>query len=131
MNNIILDKYQLKAVKTNRKKVLVLAGAGSGKTLVIEKRIRYLVNDKKVNPKDILCISFTNDSVNKLKKDLSDVDVNIMTFHKLGLKIIGRKKEVLSEDMLKDIVMDSFSDNALRNYKSFPYNQKSQSLLVA
>lgn len=122
MDNIILDKYQLKAVKTRRKKVLVLAGAGSGKTLVIEKRIRCLVNDKKVNPKDILCISFTNDSVNKLKKDLSDVDVNIMTFHKLGLKIIGRKKEVLSEDMLKDIVMDSFSDYTLLSLFNMPKN---------
>ncbi len=123
MNNIILDKYQLKAVKTKRKTVLVLAGAGSGKTLVIENKIRYLINNEKVNPKDILCISFTNDSVNKLKMDLSDINVDIMTFHKLGLKIIGHKKDVLSENMLKDVITDAFSDYTLLSLFDMPKNE--------
>lgn len=123
MNNIELDKYQLKAVKTKRKRVLVLAGAGSGKTLVIERRIRYLVDDLNVNPKDILCISFTNDSVNKLKKDLFDLNVDIMTFHKLGLKIIGQKKEILSEDMLKDVIIESFSDYTLLSLFDMPKSE--------
>ncbi len=108
-----LDKYQLKAVTSNRKKILVLAGAGSGKTYTIVSRIRYLIKYRNVKPSDILCISFTNDAVNKLKEDLNNKDVEVLTFHKLALKIIGRKKEVLAEDMLTDIIINTFSNDKL------------------
>ena len=108
-----LGKYQLKAVTSNRKKILVLAGAGSGKTYTIVSRIRYLIKYRNVKPSDILCISFTNDAVNKLKEDLNNKDVEVLTFHKLALKIIGRKKEVLAEDMLTDIIINTFSNDKL------------------
>ncbi len=113
INGFKLDKQQLKAVVSKRKNILVLAGAGSGKTLTIVARVKYLINIMKVNPKDILCISFTNDAVDNLKADLNEKDVDVMTFHKLALKVIGRKKEILTEDMLTDIIMDSFSNDTL------------------
>ena len=108
-----LDKYQKKAVKCKRKNILVLAGAGSGKTFIIVSRVKYLIHNLNVDPKDILCISFTNDAVDKLKNDLKDEKIDVLTFHKLALKIIGRKKEVLNEDMLFDIILDSFSNDKL------------------
>ena len=108
-----LDKYQKKAVKCKRKSILILAGAGCGKTFIIVSRVKYLINSLNINPKDILCISFTNDAVNKLKEDLEDDRVEVLTFHKLSLKIIGRKKEVLAEDMLFDIIINSFSNDKL------------------
>lgn len=108
-----LDKYQLKAVISKRKANLVLAGAGCGKTYTIVSRIKYLIKYLNVNPKDILCISFTNDSVNKLKQDLNNFEIEVLTFHKLALKIIGKKKEVLTEDILTDIIINTFSNDKL------------------
>lgn len=108
-----LDKYQKKAVKSKRKKILVLAGAGSGKTFTIVSRVKYLIYNLNVNPKDILCISFTNDAVDKLKDDLKENKVDVLTFHKLALKIIGRKKDVLTQDMLFDIILNTFSNDKL------------------
>jgi len=113
VNGYELDRWQVKAVTSKRKNVLVLAGAGSGKSLTIIGRVKYLVHELNVNPKDILCISFTNDAVNNLKKDLNEKEVDVMTFHKLALKVIGRKKEILAEDMLTDVIMDSFSNDTL------------------
>ena len=107
-----LDKYQFKAVTSKRNVTLVLAGAGCGKTYTITSRVKYLIDYLNVNPKDILCISFTNDAVNKLKDDLNH-EVEVLTFHKLALKIIGRKKEVLAEDMLTDIIINTFSNDKL------------------
>ena len=60
-----LDKYQLKAVTSTRKVTLVLAGAGCGKTFTIVKKIEYLIKILNVNPKSIICISFTNAAVNE------------------------------------------------------------------
>ena len=108
-----LDKYQKKAVKCKRKSILILAGAGCGKTFTIVSKVKYLINNLNINPKDILCISFTNDAVNKLKEDLKENKVDVLTFHKLALKIIKRKKEVLSEDMLFDIIFNTFSNDKL------------------
>ena len=107
-----LDKYQFKAVTSKRKVNLVLAGAGCGKTFTIVKKIEYLINVLSVDPKSILCISFTNAAVDGLKEKINN-KVDVMTFHKLALKIIGKKKEVLTEDMLTDIIMDSFSNEKL------------------
>ena len=112
INGKRLDKSQIKIITSRRKYVLVIAGAGCGKTITIVGKVKYLIGVKKVKPSEILCISFTNDAVNKLKEDLNEKDVDIMTFHKLALKIIGKTYEVLTEDMLKDIIIDTFS-----NYK--------------
>ena len=108
-----LDKNQIKIIKSNRKTILVIAGAGSGKTFTIAAKVRYLIEYKKINPKEILCISFTNESVNSLKKSINNKDVSIMTFHKLALNIIPKRKEILSEDMLTDIIMDTFNYDVL------------------
>lgn len=64
-----LDEEQRRVVYCKNKHVLVCAGAGSGKTLTIIGKIRYLIEEKGVNNKDILVISFTNDTVKSLKKN--------------------------------------------------------------
>lgn len=86
-----LDDEQRRVVYDNSKYTIVIAGAGSGKTLTIIGKIRYLVEIKKINIKDILCISFTKEASNSLKtklKDYYNYDMDVYTFHKLSLKII-------------------------------------------
>ena len=106
-----LNKYQKQVVLTKKKKVLVLAGAGSGKTSTIVMRVKYLLEVLKVDEKSILCISFTNNAVNKLKEETKLS--NVYTFHKLALNIIGNKYEILSEDLLMDIIIKSFGNTSL------------------
>lgn len=108
-----LDKYQLKAVKCKRKNILVIAGAGSGKTHTIVSRVLYLTKMLNVKEQDILCISFTNASCLDLKEKLDNNKIDVLTFHKLALKILGNKKELLTEDMLTDIIIDTFNNDKL------------------
>lgn len=115
-----LNKYQKRAVLTKRKNVLVLASAGTGKTSTIVMRVKYLIDVCNVKPEEILCISFTNDAVNSLKEKLKIK--NVFTFHKLALSIIGNKYEILSEDMLMDIIINSFTNKALFSIYNMPYN---------
>lgn len=110
---IKLDKYQLKAVKCKRKNILVIAGAGSGKTHTIVSRVLYLTKTLNVKEQDILCISFTNASCLDLKEKLDNNKIDVLTFHKLALKILGNKKELLTEDMLTDIIIDTFNNDKL------------------
>ena len=128
INGYELDKAQVKAVTSKRQRILVLAGAGSGKSLTIIGRVKYLIHELNVNPKDILCISFTNDAVNNLKNDLNEKEVDVMTFHKLALKVIGRKKEILTQDMLTDVIMDTFSNDTL--FGLFGMSKKDMYVLV-
>ena len=62
-----LDKQQLDIVFNNDKYLLVVAGAGSGKTLTILGKIKYLIEELNINEDEILCISFTNAATNSLK----------------------------------------------------------------
>lgn len=118
-----------KIITSKRKNILVIAGAGCGKTYTIVKKVNYLINNLKENPKKILCISFTNEAVNKLKKDINNKNVEVLTFHRLALKIMGKSKEILSEDMLIHIVLDSFSNNILLGL--YKMNKESMCLLIA
>ena len=86
-----LDKQQQDIVLDDSNHLLVVAGAGSGKTLTILGKIYYLVEKKKVSPDEILCISFTRASANSLKEKIEkefSYQMPIYTFHKLALEIL-------------------------------------------
>lgn len=82
-----LNPEQLKAVKINRGPILILAGAGSGKTRVITYRIAYLINEQKIPPYNILAVTFTNKAADEMKSrlvrmlDCSESEIWVKTFH--------------------------------------------------
>ncbi len=71
--------------------LLINAGAGSGKTLTMIGKIRYLIEYLQYSPSDILCISFTNNTTKNLQEKLQkyyNYNLEVYTFHKLSLEII-------------------------------------------
>ena len=119
----VLDHQQQSVILSENKHLLVVAGAGSGKTLTIIGKIFYLVKYKRVDPEEILCISFTRDSTNslreKLKKELS-CDIDVYTFHKLGLTILQRHKEkcdIADSELLKNIIEEFLNIDILSSEK--------------
>ena len=98
----ILDDEQKKAALFNKTNSIIIAGAGSGKSLTMVGKIKYLVLYKHIPLKNILCITFTNNAAksleNKIKKELNQ-DTTVYTFHKLAL-------EILKEHKLKYSIID-------------------------
>lgn len=104
-----LDKYQIEAVH-NIGNTLLIAGAGSGKTTTILKRIEYLIESNIFKVDEILVISFTNKSVDDLKKRCK-YQVNIKTFHKLAMEILEEYNinyKLVSEDYLLFLTNEFF-----------------------
>ena len=90
-----LNPQQLAAVKHTDTPLLVLAGAGSGKTGVITQKIAYLINEKGYSPRSIVAVTFTNKASlemrTRLRKQLDARilrQLSISTFHRLGLTIL-------------------------------------------
>lgn len=105
VNGHSLDDIQRNIVLSEEDSTLVLAGAGSGKSLTILGRILYLVKGG-VNPSDILCISFTNMACDSLRKSLfrCGIGMDVYTFHKLGLNILrssGFDTRLVNDDVLE------------------------------
>lgn len=95
--NESLNPEQMLAVKYIDGPLLVLAGAGSGKTRVIIKKIAYLIQKYEYKPHSICAVTFTNKAANEMKKrvtaelkNLPHRGLKIATFHTLGLTIIKR-----------------------------------------
>lgn len=91
----LLNNSQLTALKQINGAVMVLAGAGSGKTRLVTYRIAHLIKNLNVRPENILAITFTNKAANEMKERLSQMvaeveDIWISTFHSMCVKILRR-----------------------------------------
>jgi superfamily I DNA/RNA helicase len=85
---------QKKAIISPAEKILCVAGAGSGKTTVLTKRIEYLVKLRGVDPKKILAITFTRKARQEMISRLSNSDVAIETFNSFCEKQLQRHQDV-------------------------------------
>ncbi|MBP2025813.1 DNA helicase PcrA [Peptoniphilus stercorisuis] len=99
MNYNNLNDRQNEALLQTEGPLLILAGAGSGKTKVVTSKIAYLIDEKKVYPSKILAITFTNKAANEMKErvaSLINVDVDAMwigTFHSICVRVLRRNIE--------------------------------------
>jgi DNA helicase-2/ATP-dependent DNA helicase PcrA len=91
-----LNTEQLAAVLHDQGPVLVIAGAGTGKTQVITRRIAHLISTKKAQPHEILAVTFTDKAARQMEERLDlilpygIVDTKVMTFHSFGSEILER-----------------------------------------
>jgi len=98
-----LNEQQREAVTSGDGPLLILAGAGSGKTRVIAHRIAYLIAERGIWPRNILAVTFTNKAAEEMRKRvnklLEGLEIGsgplISTFHSLCVRILRRDIEAL------------------------------------
>jgi DNA helicase II / ATP-dependent DNA helicase PcrA len=110
-----LNPEQRRAAETIEGPVLILAGAGSGKTRTITYRIAHMVDNLGIGPKSILAVSFTNKAAREMKERVSNLlttrktrKMTLSTFHSLGVKIL--KKEITKLGYYKNFSIFDSSD---------------------
>ena len=100
----MLNSMQKEAVLCTEGPLLILAGAGSGKTRALTCRIAYLLEEKQVHPWNILAITFTNKAAGEMRERVDRLSredaagVWVSTFHSLCVRILRRHIEVLGYD---------------------------------
>jgi DNA helicase II / ATP-dependent DNA helicase PcrA len=94
-----LNDMQQAAVKATDGPLLIMAGAGSGKTRVLTHRIAYLMTEKQIAPWNILAITFTNKAAREMKERIQRIlgpgadDIWISTFHSMCVRILRRDSD--------------------------------------
>jgi DNA helicase-2/ATP-dependent DNA helicase PcrA len=94
MSDYALNKEQLQAVKYNKGPLLIIAGAGTGKTSVIVEKIKYLVKKKLAKPEEILALTFTEKAASEMEERVDQAmpygffQMNISTFHAFADQIL-------------------------------------------
>ncbi|HEB57662.1 MAG TPA: ATP-dependent DNA helicase Rep, partial [Gammaproteobacteria bacterium] len=125
-----LNPPQQEAVRHTASPLLVLAGAGSGKTRVITRKIAHLIGERGIPPRHIAAVTFTNKAAREMKARVGKLlgqtpeGLRISTFHALGLDIIRREARHLglrsgfsiydnqdSANLIRDLMRRSFGDD--------------------
>lgn len=115
-----LNEEQIKPVLDTEGAVLVIAGAGSGKTRVLTSRIAHLIKDLKVSPHEILAITFTNKAANEMKERISRMvgeevdDMWACTIHSMCVRILRMEGERLGYTRDFSIYSDADKDRVLK-----------------
>ena len=143
-----LNNKQIEAVKALDGPMLILAGAGSGKTKVLTTKIAYLLDERDISPTNILAITFTNKAAKEMKERIYNLigreafRLQISTFHSFGLKLLKENYDRLGLDknfnvldaddsltlvkkIMKNFDLDTtkFSPKAIRNIISSNKNE--------
>ena len=112
MNIDNLNDKQKEAVLYNDGPLLIIAGAGAGKTKTLTTKIAYLIEEKYATPYNVLAITFTNKAAKEMKDRLyamlGDIakKIQVSTFHSFGLKLLRENFELLGYDR-NFVIMDS------------------------
>ena len=118
-----LNPEQQSAVSSTQGALLILAGAGSGKTRVITFRIAYLIQQKKVPPSQIWAMTFTNKAAKEMEQRLQEMlgerkkGLHISTFHALCVQLLRKYIHHLGTERTLSLFMISRSTvGTQRNY---------------
>ena len=149
-----LNEKQKSAVIYCDSPQLILSGAGSGKTRVLTYKICYLIKEKKINPENILALTFTKDAANEMKGRISNLigkensrNIKIGAFHSIFLRILRRniyslktKKykydsnfKIINENktkkIIKNLLNNQFYENVQKIFEKKGINDKNNSTI--
>ena len=114
-SNLILDKSQLRAVKHNKGPLLIIAGAGTGKTTVITQRINHLIVEKKIPPSSLLALTFTEKAAFEMQERLDILlpygytNLWVQTFHSFCDRILRDEAHSVGLDPNYKLISESES----------------------
>ncbi|HNZ30039.1 MAG TPA: UvrD-helicase domain-containing protein, partial [Candidatus Goldiibacteriota bacterium] len=146
----LLNEEQVQAVMHKDGPLLILAGAGSGKTRVITYRLAWLLSEHNISPENILCVTFTNKAAQEMKTRARKVagkkvdKVWMSTFHSFGVRVLRMYANLLGyennftiydqedrERLLKECMHDAkVSDKEMKVYDCLRYIQDAKNSLI-